>query len=237
MDMGLSLEEKLAERINRSALGIKDKVPVNGPDQGVYVNNPYNAINPDRSTRFGKHPKGLEPDLVYGPDFLRPTLTRTQSYGLGLGDNPPSQADRINTYLDWGAAHARKQPFVGICETFNCVVIAILTAKNSPLDPGTVVEYIGVTQGSLGHAIAVIHRNHATEQIRQIVPAPQNWGDNCIVVDQWYALQAGCGPVFHVAGNHADKRYVTFLNEGTDRIDLRGRFTVSSDRPAVPLRN
>ena len=230
------LEAQIADRINASSLGINVKDPVNGPEQGVYIDNPYDAINADRDNRFGKHPKGTQPDRVYGPDLLLPDLDGKKAMGLGFMSGVPAIEDRIKMYLDWGADRAKNQPFVGVCETFNCVVIAILMAKNSPLPNNTVVEYIGVTQGTLGHAIAVINRSNATEQIRQVVPAPGQWGDNCIVVDQWYALQAGTGPVFHVAGQHADQAYVHFLTTGTTRIDLRGRFTKDGTRPAIQPR-
>lgn len=234
---GQSLEDQISDRINRSSLGIKVRNPVNGPEQGVYIDNPYDAINADKATRFGKHPKGDLPDRGYGPDILLPDLSRSKAIGLGLVREPtPSLEERTKIYLDWGADRAVKQPFIGVCETFNCVVLAILLAKNSPLPNGTVVEYIGVTQGALGHAIAVINRSNATEQIRQTVPNPPQWGDNCIVVDQWYALQAGTGPVFHVAGNQADQRYVQFLTNGTTRIDVRGRFTKDETRPPIQPR-
>lgn len=231
-----SLEDRIATRIQASSLGVAVANPVNGPDQGVYIDNPYNAINPNAQSRFGKDPKKRIVQHAPGSDTLRPVLSKLQAGSLGYGDNPPSHAERVKAYLDWGADRAVKHPFVGVCESFNAVAIAILAAGNSPLAKGTVIEYIGVKQGSLGHAIAVIDRANQVEAVGQTVPAPALWGANCIVVDQWYALQAGTAPVFHVAGPHADNAYLTFLTTGTTRTGLYGTFTKDGTRANINLR-
>ncbi|MCE6998355.1 hypothetical protein LZG04_26670 [Saccharothrix sp. S26] len=232
----MSLEDQIATRIQASSLGVAVRQPVNGPDQGVFIDNPYNAINNNPLTRVGKDPKSRIVQYAPGRDTLLPVIPQLKARSLGYGDNPPSHAARVKDYLDWGAARAVKQPFVGVCESFNAVVIAILAAKNSPLANGTVIEYIGVTQGSLGHAIAVIDRANQVEAVGQTVPAPALWGPNCIVVDQWYALQAGTAPVFHVAGPHADNNYLAFLTTGTTRVGLYGTFTKDGTRPNITLR-
>jgi hypothetical protein len=232
----VSLEQKIADHIGRSSLAIKVKEPINGPQQGVYIDNPVKEIKPGRSPRFGKHPKKL-PEQAPGPDLLWPELPALQSASLGLGDTPPPYADRVNLYLDWGAARAVKPEFIGVCESFNCVVLAILTAANSPLSAGTIVEYIGVRYPKLGHAIAAINRSNPTEAYGETVPNPTKWGADCIVVDQWYALQADCPPVFHVAGNHVDAEYVTWLTTDMTGITMRGRFTArQSGRPPVSFK-
>ncbi|MEU4746056.1 hypothetical protein AB0G02_37120 [Actinosynnema sp. NPDC023658] len=231
-----SLEDRIATRIQASSLGVAVADPVNGPDQGVYVDNPYNAINPDPRSRFGKDPRNRPVQYAPRSDTLLPVLPRLKALSLGYGDTPPSHSDRVKAYLDWGAARAVKQPFVGVCESFNAVVIAILAAKNSPLATGTVIEYVGVKQGSLGHAIAVIDRANRVEAVGEAVPAPGEWGADCIVVDQWYALQARTAPVFHVAGPHADQAYLAFLTNGTTRTGLYGTFTKDGTRANITLR-
>lgn len=230
------IENLIATRIQASSLGVAVTNPVNGPDQGVYVDNPYNAINPNPLTRVGKDPRSRTVQYAPGSDTLLNALSQFQSRSLGYGDNPPSHAERVKAYLDWGAARAVNQPFVGVCESFNAVAIAILVAKNSPLANDTVVEYIGVKQGSLGHAIAVIDRANRVEAVGQTVPAPHLWGADCIVVDQWYALQANTSPVFHVAGPKVDNNYVGFLTTGTNRIGLYGTFTKDGTRTNISLR-
>lgn len=193
----------------------------------MYIDNPYNAINPNPQTRFGRDPKKRTVQNAPGSDTLLPVIPQITARALGYGDTPPSYDDRVRAYLDWGAARAVTQPFVGVCESFNAVAIAILAAKSSPLPDGTVIEYIGVKQGSLGHAIAVIDRANRVEAVGQTVPAP----------DQWYALQAGTAPVFHVAGPDADNNYVAFLTTGTTRTGLYGTFTKdSSSRGNIKLR-
>jgi hypothetical protein len=223
-----SLEDRIATRIQASSLGVAVDSPVNGPDQGVYIDNPYNAIKSNRQTRFGRDPRNRAVQYAPGSDTLLEVLSRIKALSLGYGDTPPSYAERVQAYLDWGAERAVKHPFVGVCESFNAVVIAILAAKNSPLAEGTVIEYIGVKQGNLGHAIAVINRANRVEAVGVTVPAPDLWGAECIVVDQWYALQAGTAPVFHVAGPHAHKDYLTFLITDTTRTGLYGTFTKDS---------
>ncbi|MGX7824812.1 hypothetical protein ACTG9Q_06940 [Actinokineospora sp. 24-640] len=231
-----SLEDQIATRIQASSLGVAVAHPVNGPDQGVYIDNPYNAINANALTRFGKDPRKRPVQVAPGTDTLLPVLSQLKSRAIGYGDAPPSHAERVTSYLDWGADRAVKHPFVGVCESFNAVAIAILAAKNSPLANGTVIEYIGVKQGSLGHAIAVINRANQVEAVGQTVPTPALWGANCIVVDQWYALQAATAPVFHVAGPHADNNYLTFLTTGTTRTALYGTFTKDGTRANINLR-
>ena len=231
-----SLEDQIATRIQASSLGVAVANPVNGPEQGVYIDNPYNAINPNPQTRFGKDPKNRTVQLAPGSDSLLAVIPEIKVLALGYGVTPPSYADRVKAYLDWGAARAVKHPFVGVCESFNAVAIAILAAKNSPLADGTVIEYIGLKQGSLGHAIAVIDRANRVEAVGDTVPDPGQWGPNCIVVDQWYALQAGTAPVFHVAGPHADNNYLTFLTTGTTRTGLYGTFIKDGTRPNIKLR-
>ncbi|APU12700.1 MULTISPECIES: hypothetical protein [Actinoalloteichus] len=232
-----SLEDRIATRIQASSLGVAVADPVNGPDQGVYIDNPYNAINPSVQTRFGKDPRKRIVQYAPGSDTLLSVIPPIKAKSLGYGDTPPSHAERVKAYLDWGAARAVGHPFIGVCESFNTVVIAILAAKNSPLADGTVIEYIGVKQGNLGHAIAVIGRANQTESVGQTIPAPGLWGADCIVVDQWYALQAGTVPVFHVAGPHADTDYVAFLTTGTTRTGLYGTFTKDGTRANINLRS
>ncbi|GAA1977039.1 hypothetical protein [Amycolatopsis minnesotensis] len=228
-----SLEDRIATRIQASSLGVAVADPVNGPDQGVFIDNPYNAINSNSETRFGRDPKSRIVQYAPGSDTLLTVIPRIKAMSLGYGDTPPSFAQRVKDYLDWGAERAVKQPFVGVCESFNAVAIAILTARNSPLDNGTVIEYIGVKQGGLGHAIAVIGRADRVEAVGDTVPVPGLWGADCIVVDQWYALQAGTAPVFHVAGPHADGDYLKFLTTGTTRTGLYGTFTKDGTRANI----
>ncbi len=231
-----SLEDRIATRIQASSLGVAVANPVNGPDQGVYIDNPYNAINPNPQNRFGKDPRKRPVQYAPGSDTLLPVIPPIKALSLGYGNAPPSHAERVKAYLDWGSDRAVKHPFVGVCESFNAIAIAILAAKNSPLVNGTVIEYIGVKQGSLGHAIAVIDRANQVEAVGQTVPAPGLWGANCIVVDQWYALQAGTAPVFHVAGPQADINYLAFLTTGTTRTGLYGTFTKDGTRANINLR-
>jgi hypothetical protein len=230
------LQAQIATRIQASSLGVAVAQPINGPDQGVYIDNPYSVINPNPLTRVGKDPKKRTVQYAPGSDTLLPVIPQIKAMSLGYGHTPPTHAERVQAYLDWGADRAVKHPFVGVCESFNAVAIAILAAKNSPLPNGTVIEYIGVKQGSLGHAIAVIDRANQIEAVGQTVPAPGLWGANCIVVDQWYALQAGTSPVFHVAGPNADNNYVAFLTTGTTRTGLYGTFTKDGTRANINLR-
>jgi hypothetical protein len=233
-----SLEDRIATRIQASSLGVAVADPVNGPGQGVYIDNPYDAINPNRQTRFGKDPKKGIVQYAPGSDTLLAIIPPIKSGSLGYGSNNPEPpyTERVKAYLGWGADRAVKQPFVGVCESFNAVAIAILAAKNSPLADGTVIEFIGVKQGSLGHAIAVIDRANQVEAVGQTVPAPGLWGANCIVVDQWYALQKDTDPVFHVAGPHADNAYLGFLTTGTTRTGLYGTFVKDGTGATIKLR-
>lgn len=235
MSQPASLEEQLADRIRNSSLSVTEADPVNGPKQGVYIGNPVASIQGRAGERFGKPKISVGPvDVVPGPDMLLPKLSPTQSKALGYGDNPKPYEQRVDDYLKWGEARAREQPFIGVCESFNCIVLAMLTAKNSPLHVGDVVEYIGVKHTAVGHAICAIYRSNQTEEVGQAVPVPDDWGADCIVVDQWYALQAACEPVFHVAGPQADATYVAWLKSDSPSFKLYGRIVVDGKRRAIP---
>ncbi|WP_156755223.1 hypothetical protein [Actinokineospora pegani] len=232
-----SLEEQIAERVQASSLGIAVREPVNGPCQGVYIDNPYSAINPDVEHRFGRSKQHPRPDRTPSPTILKPELTEWEAKAFGYDNAPPPYEERVNAYLQWGADRAVRQPFTGVCESFVCVTMAILMAKNSPLPTGARAEYIGVVQGLMtGHAIVVVNRANATQRTGEAVPSPTAWGDDCFVVDQWYALQAGTSPVLHVAGPHADQAYVSFLTDKTNRTYVCGVFTKDGRRPPIAAR-
>jgi len=235
------LEDKIATRINDSALGIADAT--DPTKYGVYINNPVATIRkpPTGGDGVGKPPRsGLKktPFLDVAPswDLLRPDpLPQAKITVLGAEGKLPYDA-RVKYYLDWGSERARPHPFLGVCESFNCIVVAMLMAGNSPLPAGEVIEYIGVRHTAVGHAICAIRRNNRTQAVGAAIdPAIDTWGNDCIIVDQWYALQAGCAPVFHISGTQANAEYVNWLKSGTPAFTVCGHFTVGTPtRPPIP---
>ena len=233
-----SLEELITNRITNSALGVAD---ASDPTKyGVYVNNPVASIPKPQTGSVGRVPltgmkKTATLDAAPSWDLLRPDpLPPDKATVLGEQGTKPA-AERVKYYLDWGSTRAREHPFVGVCESFNCVVIAMLMANKSPLPAGEVIEYIGIKHGAVGHAICVIRRANAMQAVGAKVDAAiDTWGDGCIIVDQWYGLQAVCTPVFHVSGAQANAAYVNWVKGGSPVFTVCGRFTVGTPkRPEI----
>lgn len=227
------IDQTINQRIARSSLApVPPAVAPYGNllAQGVFIENPWGSIN---TTGIGK-PKGPGTmDLrsmnspVDGKAF-KAVLTPQEISGLALGEGVvrPPRANIDKAYLEWGAERSRQRPYLGVCDGFTCITIAMLVATNSPLAPGLSVEWFGMTTNGLtavGHAITVVGRTVGSN------PAiPGTWGNNCVVVDQWYALQTNGPAAMFVNGAGAHAAYVKWLTSSGNALKPMADFTVGA---------
>lgn len=165
----------------------------NDATQRTYVQNAYQSIN---VTGIGKMPLQVRvaqvdpvPSEILLPPgaFERktakdPTFSRYQ--------NAPLE-ERAKVWLESARNIAERDALPGYCNVFSMITVAILVADDSPLPIDTRVEWIGSGSGARGHMAVVVNREP------QSTPSdPDTWGANYLIVDYWYALQAGVDPVF-----------------------------------------
>ncbi|MGI5164590.1 hypothetical protein ACQEU3_09575 [Spirillospora sp. CA-253888] len=195
--------------IQKSPLGLKTPAPTGTKAQGVFIANAWKSVNVtkigwDLSTGKEEPTQRLPvmPDLLKPTDKLEKSTVRLLGEKLKEHDPAKARAD----YLQWGLAQARGDYFYSRCDEFACVSIALLIARGSPVPKGTRVELCGrrATEGS--HAFAVVGRASGGS-----IADPSTWGDACVVVDQWYALQAGVPGAFFINGPGPSTDYKRWL--------------------------
>ncbi|MCW2903003.1 MAG: hypothetical protein JWO67_5268 [Streptosporangiaceae bacterium] len=210
-----AMDQLIADRIARSPLSPRPPAQPpfdNAPEQGVFIANPSPTINVTKIGRPGPGGSSIRPMIMpVDGNSLRtsPSDKQVKSLALGLDKQAPSRDQVIKAYLGWGAGRGERAPFYGYCDGFACVTIAILAARNSPLPRGCPVEWYGMLEGgrtATGHAITVVNRDPAGDPAQLAT-----WGNGCLVVDPWYALQAGGHVARYVNGSNADAGYVAWL--------------------------
>ncbi|GAA1271432.1 hypothetical protein GCM10009665_69550 [Kitasatospora nipponensis] len=222
-------DQLINARIARSSLGPRPGFGnpfSNLKAQGVFIENPWGPVN---VTQIGK-PTGTgtsEMRSPMAPDAsIFGVISPKQNFALGLGGNALTPAEADRTFLEWGRDRAQIVPFHAVCDGFACATIAILVATNSPLLPGTSVEWFGFVQSGVrgrGHAFAVVDRPAASN------PAdPTSWGNTCLVVDQWYGLQAGCAPAFALNGPTGNAAFLALLTAGGTAVKRVAGFTTGA---------
>ena len=55
-----------------------------------------------------------------------------------------------------------------------------------------------------------------------------SWGNNCVIVDQWYALQTGGAPAMYVNGPAAHANYVGWVGAPANTLNLLATFTTGN---------
>ncbi|MFG1811654.1 hypothetical protein [Streptomyces sp. NPDC049040] len=232
MAMAVPLHNLIDQRVAQSSLA---PVPpaaapfTNAVAQGVFIDNPWGTINVtgiSRPTGAGSSGVQVSKTNVDGRAF-QAVLSAKELMALGWSAGRPPAADVEQAYLGWGAERARRRPFYAVCDGFTCATIAMLTAKQSPLAAaGTTVEWFGMYSGGIsgtGHAITVVNRAPGS-----LAANPATWGNGCVVVDQWYALQAGGNPSLYVNGPAADAVYVAWLTAPGNSLRLMAGFTAGA---------
>jgi len=108
---------------------------------------------------------------------------------------------------------AKNKLFYGVCNDFAWVVTSVVAAKKTKgregplLPPGTRVEvYSIVGRQDDKHLFTVVNRKSGSDERDYTT-----WGDDCFVVDQWYALQTVTSPVKSFVGEHMDPVFLTWL--------------------------
>lgn len=229
--MHVAIDQLVNQRIARSSLAPPPGVnpPFTNPaGQQVFIANPWVGINASGIGRPTGTGSGAIPELkmpVDGNSF-KPVLTTRELSALGWSAGRPPAADVDKAYLSWGGTQARQRPFFGVCDGFACAVVSILVAKQSPLAPGATVEWFGMFPGGfsgVGHAFVVVDRPAASTP-----GLPGTWGNNCFVVDQWYALQAGSPAAMYVNGAAANANYVAWLTAANNDLRVMATFTAGA---------
>jgi hypothetical protein len=130
----------------------------------------------------------------------------------------PTDPDRQG-YVRGGIAKLKNSAFYGVCNDFAWVVTSLLVATKYPaplnkkkalLPAGTRVELYGIvgTQEAK-HMFTVVNRAADSDQGNY-----REWGPECFVVDQWYALQTGTSPVKSlVEGPGFDPVFIKWWND------------------------
>ena len=190
-----------------SPLALQTTTVTGHPDQGVFILNPWPDLN-----LWGKKIQPtlggtvMETRLQMPAAALKPwSQLGTMERQLIFPSGPPDP-DKIRLqYLEWGIATARGTSFYGVCDDMACVTISLLVAAGGRIPNGTRVELYGLG-GKLGHAFVVVNRAPSS-----IPRDPSSWGDECVIVDQWYALQTGTPPVSYTSGPGRNTGYLAWL--------------------------
>jgi hypothetical protein len=224
----MPLDIAINNRIAASALAPAAGFPpfTNVVAQGVFISNAWGTIN---ITNIGK-PTGAgsskvgELKVMAATAFKNP-LSQKELFVMGWAANGrPPQHEIDQDYLTQGVAAAKRTPFCGVCDTFTCATIAMLVGRNSPLPPGCAVEWFGMKSGGIsgtGHAITVVDRTPGSAEAN-----PATWGNQCLIVDQWYALQTGIAPAIWTNGPAQNVAYMTWLTSPGNTLWSIASFTV-----------
>lgn len=222
-----TLPDDIRHRLISSPLHRQPADAVNLVAQGVFIANPWSGPGGINVTGIGR-PTGPGSSAVVqhmSPDgnTLKATLNEQELKALGWSEHRPTHEEAVRAYLEWGMARAKKRPFYGVCDSFTCVTIAMLAARQSPLPADMPVEWFGqIPPGGVsgrGHAITVVNRDPATD-----ATDPTSWGNDCLIVDSWYALQADADPVQFVNGPNRDATFMGFIYPNGASIRLIGSF-------------
>jgi hypothetical protein len=104
--------------------------------------------------------------------------------------------------------------------------VQVMKVPVDPLAVGASVEWFGMLSGGLtgtGHALTVVDRTPGSD------PAtPAAWGNGCMLVDPWYALQAGGAITRHINGPNADAGYMAWLTAPGNSFRRVTGFTTGS---------
>lgn len=153
---------------------------LNDPAQGVFIANP----SPNNNTSgIGKSSIGQLNNF--------PIEKAPANHSGG------NAAVEDRAYLEWGAARVKAGRNLQLyCAGFTSLTIALMVGKfnartlgnlNAPgaaLAANTLVEAISSGESSTGHIYAVVGRAPGSD-----LQNFTTWGQNCIVVDPWLALQ------------------------------------------------
>lgn len=195
--------------IKISPLSLKTEI-TGEPEQGVFVHNPWKfkttKIGPYHVPEYGKVTRNILP--VPPTALVDKPPEKDKALFSGAGGHKPEESRAA--YLSWGLGAARGKTFWGQCDEFACVTASLLVATGSPLAKGMTVALFGRRTKEGGHAFVVVNR--AKESA---VTTPSGWGDDCVIIDQWYALQTGTDPVMYATGPSRDKAYLEWLTLGT----------------------
>jgi hypothetical protein len=233
----MPLPDLINQRIARSALapnpgfGPPQKY-TNTAGQGVFVANAWPDIN---ATGIGRPTGSGSSDIaelkvrIGLADFRR---IETPPTGIASRYQPgPTTLEEVTDgYLAWGAEKARSDSFYSYCEGFTCATIAMLVARNTPLTEGMSVEWFGMTPNGFtarGHAITVVNRAPGSN-----AADPATWGDECVIVDQWYALQTGDPAAVYVNGPARATAFMNWLTAPGNEIFRVAGFK-ARDYPSV----
>jgi hypothetical protein len=95
--------------------------------------------------------------------------------------------------------------FNGTSECYNAVILAVLSASNSPMKSGRTIEVLKLSN----HFFTVVNRPSETS-----IQEPKKWGPGCMIVDVWYGLQDDTDAVKYPSSRHDDvARYLNWLDE------------------------
>jgi hypothetical protein len=131
----------------------------------------------------------------------------------------PGTMDRAGYVRDGVAKFTKNKTFYGVCNDFTWVVTSVLVTKRftgtvynkqPPLLPaGTRVEVYGIVPNQdAKHLFTVVNRSRGSDENNFTT-----WGQNCFVVDQWYALQTETSPVKTLTqGPYYDDEFITWWN-------------------------
>lgn len=200
----ISLAATINTLIAKSPIALKSTKIDNRAPQGVFINNPWKSIN--RS--------GIGPYV--GEDVPLNTLG--------------ASATATAAYLGWGLDRLRQKTFFGQCDGFACVTTSLLVGQGSPVEIGLRAEVLAlqITPVS-GHAFVVVNRSTGGS-----VADPSTWGDDSVIVDQWYALQAGSTPAAFPRFGQAGAGFVDWMTVSKGKLRSVATF-VTGTYPTVKL--
>ncbi|MGW1279567.1 hypothetical protein ACWD4V_21815 [Streptomyces tsukubensis] len=218
----MPLNDQINQRISRSALAPNQGFgPLNFPNtaaQGVFVANAWPEINASGIGRpTGSGSLAVEEAKVqFGLADFRRLASPPTGVGARYQPNRNTLEDVTAGYLEWGANRAKGTAFYSYCEGFTCATIAMLVGRNTPLPKNTPVEWFGMTPNGVtarGHAITVVNRDPGSN-----AADPSTWGVDCLIVDQWYALQTGGDAAVYANGPSRDDVFMNWLTATGNEI-------------------
>jgi len=179
----IGLAHLISALIGKSPLALKGGKITGTAAQGVFIANPWKDLN---RSKIGKLP---------GVDDVSTLST------------PPCGPESATSYVSWGLDQSIKTLFYGQCDAFACVSASILVADGTPIEAGLRVEVLNLRLSyTTGHALLVVDRAPDSD-----LAAPDTWGSDTVIVDQWYALQVGTAPAFTAFGSTTGTEYRAWL--------------------------